>query len=70
MKNSISEQSFYIESEEEDDEHLEKRENEEEEGNESDFSNEDNNDDEHNRPNSLTSAWPQSYRYIFPLLTS
>jgi len=63
MKNSISEQSFYIESEEEDDEHLEKHENEEE-GNESDFSNEDNNDDETNRPNSLTSAWPQSYRYL------
>lgn len=59
MKNSISEQSFYIESEEEDDQHLEN----EEEGNESDFSN-DNNDDENNRPNSLTSAWPQSYRYF------
>ncbi|XP_055825855.1 amino acid transporter AVT1C-like isoform X2 [Solanum dulcamara] len=70
MKNSISEQSFYIESEEEDDEHLEKHENEEEEGNESDFSNEDNNDDERNRPNSLTSAWPQSYRQSMDLYSN
>ncbi|KAH0691951.1 hypothetical protein KY289_019309 [Solanum tuberosum] len=69
MKNSISEQSFYIESEEEDDEHLEKHENEEE-GNESDFSNEDNNDDETNRPNSLTSAWPQSYRQSMDLYSN
>lgn len=68
MRNSISEQSFYIESEEEDDEQ-EKHENEEE-GNESDFSNYSNeNDDENNRqqskPNSLASAWPQSYRYLY-----
>ncbi|KAK4734008.1 hypothetical protein R3W88_008269 [Solanum pinnatisectum] len=51
MKNSVCEESFYIESEEE--EYGE---------NESDFSDEDNNDDENNRPNySLTSVWPQSY---------
>ncbi|CAN4085145.1 unnamed protein product [Withania somnifera] len=73
MKNSISEQSFYIESEEEDDEHLEKDENEE--GNESDFSNYSNdNDDENNRhqskPNSLTSAWPQSYRQSMDLYSN
>ncbi|XP_075108625.1 amino acid transporter AVT1C [Nicotiana tabacum] len=73
MKNSISEQSFYIESEEEDDEQ-EKHENEEE-GNESDFSNYSNeNDDENNRqqskPNSLTSAWPQSYRQSMDMFSN
>ncbi|XP_060210341.1 amino acid transporter AVT1C-like [Lycium barbarum] len=76
MKNSISEQSFYIESEEEDDEqgkHLDKDENEE--GNESDFSNYSNdNDDDNNRqqskPNSLTSAWPQSYRQSMDLYSN
>ncbi|PHT52789.1 hypothetical protein CQW23_07251 [Capsicum baccatum] len=77
MKNSISEQSFYVESEEEDDQHLERDENEE--GNESDFSNYSNdndndNDDENNgqqsKPNSLSSAWPQSYRQSMDLYSN
>ncbi|KAH0685872.1 hypothetical protein KY284_016425 [Solanum tuberosum] len=60
MKNSVCEESFYIESEEE-----------EYDENESDFSDEDNNDDENNRPNySLTSAWPQSYRKSMDLYSN
>ncbi|KAJ8528837.1 hypothetical protein K7X08_030481 [Anisodus acutangulus] len=72
MNNSISEQSFYIESEEEDDEqekHLGKDENE------SDFSiysndNDDDNNRQQSKPNSLTSAWPQSYRQSMDLYSN
>lgn len=70
MRNSVSEHSFYIESDEEDDhqeKHLVKSENGD--GNESDSSNYSNDDDDdHNdrlesKPSSYNPAWPQSYRY-------
>lgn len=71
MKNSVSDHSFYIDSEEEE-ENQEKCENGD--GNESDdnysnYSNDNENENEdehqHSKPNSFNNAWPQSYRYIF-----
>lgn len=66
MKNSISEQSFYIESEEDE----EKAYHNSEDGNASDsskYSNDNDNDNDNaqrSKPNSYNSPWPQSYRYI------
>lgn len=70
MKNSVSDHSFYIESDEED-EHQEKQleKSENGDGNESDSSGYSNDDDgNHNdrlesKPSSFNPAWPQSYRY-------
>lgn len=59
MNNSISEQSFYIESEEEDEEKAyEKGEN----GSDSDGSDFYNDDPQQSKIGSLESCWPQSYR--------
>ncbi|KAL3520751.1 hypothetical protein ACH5RR_018900 [Cinchona calisaya] len=71
MKNSVSEQSFYIESDEEDEEKaLEKDENED--GNDSDdssnYSNE--NENERQESKSITTSWPQSYRQSIDLYSS
>lgn len=66
MKNSVSDQSFYIESEEE--EHDEEKEfkGEEYDGNDSDSSGEIH---QHNNPGSHnTTSWPQSYRFFFCFL--
>ncbi|KAI3866410.1 hypothetical protein MKW92_048323 [Papaver armeniacum] len=61
MKNSVSDQSFYIESEDED-ERVSERDGEEE-GNESDSSgNSSEGSQQQNRPSSYTTTWPQSYR--------
>ncbi|XP_059307547.1 amino acid transporter AVT1C-like [Lycium ferocissimum] len=81
MKNSVSEHSFYIESDEEDNEHhqekqLDKAENGD--GNESDlsnYSNDDDDDDNHNdqldsKPSSFNPAWPQSYRQSMDIYSS
>lgn len=70
MKNSVSEHSFYIESDEEDD-HQEKQldKSENGDGNESDTSNYSNDEDDNHdnrlesKPSSFNPAWPQSYRY-------
>ncbi|WMV53405.1 hypothetical protein MTR67_046790 [Solanum verrucosum] len=78
MRNSVSDHSFYIESDEEDD-HQEKHLNKSEEnrdGNESDsskYSNDD--DDNHNdrlesKPSSYNPAWPQSYRQSMDIYSS
>ena len=62
MKNSVSEQSFYIESEDEDEEkELNKG---EDDGNDSDFSNYSNDNRQQGKPNSLNTTWPQSYRSL------
>ncbi|CAI9773952.1 unnamed protein product [Fraxinus pennsylvanica] len=73
MKNSISEQSFYIESEEEDEE---KAFDNSEDGNASDSSkySDDNDNDNDNaqrsKPNSYNTPWPQSYRQSIDLYGS
>lgn len=76
MKNSVSEQSFYIESEDEEEVEVSGRadgdDDGEEAGNGSDSSNycSDNDDDdddgnrEQSKPNSLNPSWPQSYRLL------
>ncbi|GMI83379.1 hypothetical protein like AT2G39130 [Hibiscus trionum] len=70
MKNSVSDHSFYIESEEEEDE--EKVFNADEngeavDGNESDSSAE---NQHQNKPNSYNTSWPQSYRQSIDLYSS
>lgn len=78
MRNSVSDHSFYIESDEEDDhqeKHLDKSE-ENGDGNESDSSNYSNDDDDnHNdrlesKPSSYNPAWPQSYRQSMDIYSS
>lgn len=60
MKNSVSDQSFYIESDDED-ERVSERDGEE--GNDSDSSdNSSEGSQQQNRPSSYTTTWPQSYR--------
>lgn len=70
MKNSVSEQSFYIESDEEDEEKaLEKEDNED--GNNSDSSSYSNdNENERQESKSVTTSWPQSYRQSIDLYSS
>lgn len=63
MKNSVSDQSFYINSDEEEENESGK---DEEDGNVSESSNDSNdNSRQQSRPNSLNTTWPQSYRYAF-----
>ncbi|KAI8030668.1 Amino acid transporter AVT1C [Camellia lanceoleosa] len=65
---SASEQSFYIESEEEDEE---KEFNKaEDDGNKSDSSNHSNENRQQSKPNSLNTTWPQSYRQSIDLYSS
>ncbi|KAH0711490.1 hypothetical protein KY289_007449 [Solanum tuberosum] len=77
MRNSVSDHSFYIESDEEDDhqeKHLDKSENGG--GNESDSSNYSNDDDDNHtdrlesKPSSYNPAWPQSYRQSMDIYSS
>ncbi|KAK8643344.1 hypothetical protein V6N13_012647 [Hibiscus sabdariffa] len=73
MKNSVSDHSFYIESEEEEDE--EKVFNGEEngetvDGNESDASDSSAENQQQNKPNSYNTSWPQSYRQSIDLYSS
>lgn len=73
MKNSVSEHSFYIESDDDDDHQEEKQldKPENEDGNDSDssnYSNDDNNENDFpdSKPSSFNPpAWPQSYRYSY-----
>ncbi|KAK1421225.1 hypothetical protein QVD17_23405 [Tagetes erecta] len=70
MKNSESEQAFYIESDE-DEEKEDSIGNEDEDGNESEFSNySDDNTQQQSKPNSLNPSWPQSYRQSIDLYSS
>lgn len=59
MKNSVSEQSFYIDSEEDEEIKHNKDEDDEADSDSSSYSNE---DLQQSKPNSLSNAWPQSYR--------
>ncbi|KAL3523489.1 hypothetical protein ACH5RR_016323 [Cinchona calisaya] len=70
MKNSVSEQSFYIDSDEEDEEKAsEKAENED--GYDSDSSSYSNdNENERQQSKSVTPSWPQSYRQSIDLYSS
>ena len=63
MKNSVSDQSFYIESEdEEDEEKVFNRHEGEDDGNESDASDSSVANQQQNKPSSYNTSWPQSYR--------
>lgn len=76
MKNSVSERSFYIESEEE--EEVSGKVGDDEAGNDSDSSNyssgndndNDNGSGQQSKPNSLNPSWPQSYRQSIDLYSS
>ncbi|KAJ8557526.1 hypothetical protein K7X08_003151 [Anisodus acutangulus] len=80
MKNSVSEHSFYVESDEEDEHHQEEKQLDKAEngnGHESDSSNYSNNDDDDNhndrqdsKPSSFNPAWPQSYRQSMDIYSS
>ncbi|KEH41375.1 transmembrane amino acid transporter family protein [Medicago truncatula] len=67
MKNSLSDQGFYIESDEDEEKVLGKGEND---GNESDFSNDSDENEGERRPSSYSMAWPQSYRQSIDLYGS
>ncbi|KAL1368393.1 amino acid transporter AVT1C-like [Arachis stenosperma] len=67
MKNSVSDRSFYIESDDEDEE---KDLNNVDQGNDSDDSHEWNDHDAMRKPSSYSMAWPQSYRQSIDLLGS
>ena len=65
MKNSVSDQAFFIESDDEDEEKDSIR--GEDDGNDSDFSNySDENPQHQGKPSSLNPSWPQSYRQVTP----
>ncbi|PIN00575.1 hypothetical protein CDL12_26918 [Handroanthus impetiginosus] len=74
MKNSVSEQSFYIESEEEDEEKAYDKVEDNEAENDSDSSNylsdNDNENQQQSKPNSLNPSWPQSYRQSIDMYSS
>ncbi|KAA8539277.1 hypothetical protein F0562_025969 [Nyssa sinensis] len=68
MNNSVSEQNFYIESEEEDEEKdFNKGEGD---GNDSDSSNYSNDNRQQSKANSYNTSWPQSYRQSIDLYSS
>lgn len=64
MKNSASDQSFYIESEEEDEENVYGKVGDQGDGNESDSSASSTEDHRQNKPSSYNTSWPQSYRFL------
>ncbi|KAJ7975035.1 vacuolar amino acid transporter 1-like [Quillaja saponaria] len=68
MKNSVSDQCFYVESDEEDEEREFGK--GEDDGNDSDVSNYSNENQEQNRPGSYNTTWPQSYRQSIDLYSS
>lgn len=65
MKNSVSDQSFYVESEGDDEEKEDNKGEDDADGNDSDSSNYSNDDDNYNQreQSKFNSQWPQSYRY-------
>ncbi|KAK4768844.1 hypothetical protein SAY86_026994 [Trapa natans] len=71
MKNSDSDQSFYIDSEEEDEENVyEKSGDGGDNGNDSDSSASSAEDRRQNKPSSYNTSWPQSYRQSIDLYSS
>ena len=65
MKNSESDQAFFIESDEEEDKDSIRGEND---GNDSEYSNSSDDNPHQGKPSSLNPSWPQSYRYILKVL--
>ncbi|XP_022139088.1 amino acid transporter AVT1C-like [Momordica charantia] len=70
MKNSVSEQSFLYESEEEEDQENVVNKGEEGAGNDSDSSDFSTENRRRSKPNSYTTTWPQSYRQSMDMLGS
>ncbi|KAK5833033.1 amino acid transporter AVT1C [Gossypium arboreum] len=72
MKNSVSDHSFYIESDEEDEEKvfIPDENGEEVDGNESDESDSSAENQQQNKPGSYNTSWPQSYRQSIDLYSS
>ncbi|KAI4351455.1 hypothetical protein L6164_005824 [Bauhinia variegata] len=68
MNNSVSDHSFYVDSDE--DEEKEFNKGEEEDGNDSDSSNYSNENQNQNKPSSYNTTWPQSYRQSIDLYSS
>ncbi|XP_057475723.1 amino acid transporter AVT1C-like [Actinidia eriantha] len=68
MKNSVSEQSLYIESEDEDE--VKEFDKGEIDGYDSDFSNCSNENQKQSKPSSVNTTWPQSYRQSIDLYSS
>ncbi|GFZ11220.1 transmembrane amino acid transporter family protein [Actinidia rufa] len=68
MKNFVSEQSLYIESEDEDEE--KEFDKGEIDGYDSDFSNYSNESHQESKPSSVNTTWPQSYRQSIDLYSS
>ncbi|XP_047330202.1 amino acid transporter AVT1C-like [Impatiens glandulifera] len=69
MKNSVSEQSIYAESEDEDDKSIDKNEGDDHDG-DSDSSNSSNENRNRSKQNSVSTAWPQSYKQSIDLYGS
>lgn len=64
MNNSVSDQGFFIESDDEDtDKEMSKEEND---GNDSDYFHDSNDNLVQRKPSSYSIAWPQSYRSVHP----
>ncbi|XP_022746793.1 amino acid transporter AVT1C-like [Durio zibethinus] len=70
MKNSVSDQSFYIESEDEEHEKMFNRHEGNDDGNESDASDSSAENQQPNKPSSYNTLWPQSYRQSIDLYSS
>ncbi|CAA2997200.1 vacuolar amino acid transporter 1 [Olea europaea subsp. europaea] len=72
MKNSVSDQSFYVESEGDDEEKEDNKGEDDADGNDSDSSNYSNDDDNYNQreQSKFNSQWPQSYRQSIDLYSS
>jgi hypothetical protein len=75
MNNSVSDHSFYIESDEEEDaqKEFDKGEGNNNDGNVSDYSDSSADDNpQQNKPSSYNTSWPQSYRFspLIPLSSS
>ncbi|XP_022765408.1 amino acid transporter AVT1C isoform X1 [Durio zibethinus] len=71
MKNSVSDQSFYIESEEEEDEEkVINKHDGGDDGNESDASDSSAENQQQNKPSSYNTSWPQSYRQSIDMYSS
>ncbi|KAF5729486.1 Transmembrane amino acid transporter family protein isoform 3 [Tripterygium wilfordii] len=70
MNNSVSEQSFYIESEEDEEKVYDRGEGEENDGNVSDSSISSAENQPQNKPSSYNTSWPQSYRQSIDLYST
>ncbi|RVW27535.1 Amino acid transporter AVT1C [Vitis vinifera] len=68
MNNSVSDHSFYIESDEEDEENMSNRGNND--GHDSDSSHSSTEIEQQNKPSSYNTSWPQSYRQSIDLYSS